>query len=219
MGNKRWKTNVWKRQERIRRKDETAWTTGDGSTEIKRKFARVFEELEPKEDWRKVLIDYIEPFNDDYNFSRPDRRYLESDFYLPDINDGEKIDWLAVAIDTSGSISGKEMNHFISEIKAILGSYDKVKIKLTFCDAQATPFIELEEYRSEDIKPVGGGGTDFCPVFKIIEKEESMPKALLYFTDMEGTFPKDTPQYDTLWISATGRDNKQPFGKLLDYKI
>lgn len=179
---------------------------------------RLFQELEPKENWRKVLEQYIQPYNDDYTFSPVDRRFLETDFMLPDIKEGEKIDWIAVAIDTSGSIGGKEINHFVSEVKAILGSYDKVKIKLTFCDAEASPFVELDEYKPEMIKPVGGGGTDFRPVFNLVAKEQEAPSALVYFTDMYGDFPSKAPGYDTIWISTSDTD-KAPFGKVLDYKI
>lgn len=180
---------------------------------------RMFHEIEPKEDWRKVLMEYVQPFQNDYNFSHPDRRYLEEEFYLPDIKDGEKLDWLAIAIDTSGSIGGSELNSFVSEVKAILSAYDKVKVKLTFCDADATPFIELEEFDLSKIKPKGGGGTDFTPVFDLIKKEDSMPQALLYFTDMMGTFPRNKPTHDTLWLSTSGRTIKPPFGKLLEYEV
>ena len=180
---------------------------------------RLFEEMEPKEDWRKVLMEYIMPYMNDYNFSRPDRRYLDAEFFLPDNQDGEKIDWVAIAVDTSGSISGKELNHFISEIKAILGACDKVKIKLTFCDADATPFVTLEEFDTATIKPVGGGGTSFKPPFDLVKKEDSMPQALLYFTDMMGDFPSKQPDYDVVWISTTSREVKAPFGKQLEYHV
>lgn len=194
---------------------EAAKSKGD----IPASLRRLFDEMKPKEDWRKVLLDYVQPFINDYNLSRPDRRFLEEPFYLPDIKEGEQVDWLAIAIDTSGSISGKEMNSFISEIKAILGSYDKVKIKLTFCDTEATPFLEMDEYDPKNIRPVGGGGTDFRPVFRLIEKEESKPQALLYFTDMYGEFPnKSFSGYDTIWISTTGRETRAPFGTILEYK-
>lgn len=180
---------------------------------------RLLQEMEPKEDWRKVLMDYVQPYMNDYNFQRPDRRFLEEEFFLPDIKEGQYIDWIAVAIDTSGSIGQNEMNHFIAEIKSILGSYDKVKIKLTFCDAEATDFVELDEYDKSKIKPVGGGGTDFKPVFDLIKKEGSAPQALLYFTDMMGDFPSRAPHYDTIWVSTTGRDYKAPFGKQLPYNV
>jgi predicted metal-dependent peptidase len=175
--------------------------------------------MQPKEDWHSVLREYALPFSNDYTFSPVDRRYLEQDFALPSIDDGEKIDWIAIAIDTSGSIGHNELSHFVAEVKSILSSFDKVKAKLTFCDADATLFEDLEAVDINTIQPKGGGGTDFRPVFNLIEKETSSPKAILYFTDLCGTFPKSMPtEYDILWIS-TVKNGKAPFGKILDYDI
>lgn len=180
---------------------------------------RMFKELEPKEDWRQVLLSYVQPYSNDYSFNPTDRRFLDEDFALPDIQMGEKIDWLAIAIDTSGSIQENELNAFISEIRAILGSFDKIKVQLTFCDASASPFVELEEFDKSKIKPTGGGGTDFRPVFELIKKEQSNPVALCYFTDGFGEFPTKKPDYDVIWISTSGNDVTYPFGKKLPYNI
>lgn len=179
---------------------------------------RFFEELEPKEDWRQILLSYVQPFTNDYSFNPTDRRFLSEDFALPDIQSGEKIDWLAVAVDTSGSIGQPELNAFVSEIKAILGSFDKVKVRLTFCDAEASPFVELDEFDIKQIKPVGGGGTDFKPVFDLIKKEQNDPVALIYFTDLMGDFPDKAPDYETLWINTT-LELRAPFGKSLPYNV
>lgn len=179
---------------------------------------RLFKELEPKEDWRQILLQYVQNYWNDYSFNPVDRRFLDEDFALPDIKSGEKIDWIAVAIDTSGSIDDKQINHFVSELKAILSCYDKVKVKLTFCDAETTPFEELEEFDLTKIKPVGGGGTDFRPVFKLIKQENNDPVCLIYFTDLMGEFPSASPLYDTLWIN-TSSDLKPPFGKVVPYEL
>lgn len=181
-------------------------------------FERLFDETQPKEDWRQVLINYIQPYSNDYSFNPVDRRFLDEEFALPDIQQGQQIDWLAVAIDTSGSIGQVELNAFVGEIKAILGSFDKVKIRLTFCDARASEFVELDEYDPAKVKVTGGGGTDFRPVFNLIEKEPTNPVALVYFTDLYGDFPAEAPYYDVIWIN-TSIGQQAPFGKNLNYEI
>lgn len=180
---------------------------------------RFFKDMQPKEDWRNILREFIQPFNDDYSFSPSDRRFLDQDLIIPDIQEGKKLDWIGIAIDTSGSIGDKEMSEFLGEVKGIMSSCDKVKAKLTFCDTVATPFVELEEFDATKIKPEGGGGTDFTPVFKLVKKEEEQPLCLLYFTDGYGSFPKKEPEYPTLWISTELKDEKYPWGKVLQYKI
>lgn len=182
---------------------------------------RMWSDMQPKEDWRNILREYIQPFQNDYAFNPSDRRYLDHDFVLPDIQDGEKIDWIAIAIDTSGSIQGAELDSFIGEVKGILSAYDQVTARLTFCDAAASPFVELKDFDQdkENIKPTGGGGTAFEPVFDLIKKEGNNPLCLLYFTDGFGSFPNSVPEYDCLWITTTGEQVRFPFGHVLKYKI
>ena len=58
-------------------------------------------------------------------------------------------------------------------------------------------------------KLLGGGGTDFREVFEFVE---SLPNInlLIYFSDGEGVFPKNTPYFDTLWI--LNKESEVPFG-------
>ena len=179
---------------------------------------RLYDKLEPKEDWRKILMEYAQRFSNDYSFNPVDRRFLDEDFLLPDIQEGHKLDWLAIAVDTSGSISSRELNAFVAELKGIMQSFDRVKIRLTFCDTVATPFIELEEFDTKQIKPSGGGGTSFKEPFKLVEKLKDNPLALLYFTDLYGDFPSKKPNYNTIWVYSA-EEIKVPFGKVLPYKV
>lgn len=218
--NKKGKTRKEAKEEEAKWKNigKQAMENAKAQGKIPAGLERTFKELEPKEDWRQILLSYVQPFSNDYSFNPTDRRFLEDDFALPDIQQGEKIDWIAIGIDTSGSIGTKELDSFMSEVKSILSAYDKVKVKITFCDAEASPFTELEEFDASKLKVTGGGGTDFRPVFDLIKKEDNEPVALIYFTDMMGTFPGKSPQYDVLWISTSG-DEKAPFGKCLPYAI
>jgi predicted metal-dependent peptidase len=61
---------------------------------------------------------------------------------------------------------------------------------------------------------VGGGGTDFRPVFNRITDDGLKPDAIVYFTDMLGTFPDKDPGYPVIWGDIYGRI-KPPFGDLV----
>ena len=201
--------------ERIKQATEYAKAKQKGSEPAWLK--RLFAETQPKEDWRALLRDYVQAYSGDYSFAPSDRRFSETDFIMPDIQDNLKVDYIAVAIDTSGSIGDKELNAFLGEVRGILGSYDRVSVKLTFCDADASPFVELDEFDKDKIRPTGGGGTDFAPVFELLKKEETEPKCLVYLTDGQGSFPRKAPDYDVIWIS-TEKSSLFPFGRVLDYK-
>ncbi|MFA7097204.1 MAG: VWA-like domain-containing protein, partial [Gammaproteobacteria bacterium] len=46
----------------------------------------------------------------------------------------------------------------------------------------------------------GGGGTSFRPVFEWLEREGRRPDLLVYFTDAQGEFPPQEPDYPVLWL-------------------
>lgn len=62
-----------------------------------------------------------------------------------------------------------------------------------------------------DVTVKGVGGTDFRSVFEFIEKELDSVKLLLYFTDLEGIFPKEAPLYSVKWV--TPKIASTPFGE------
>jgi len=156
--------------------------------------------LQPQLPWRMLLARYMTASSrDDYSYMRPSRR--EGDAILPTLR-GSQID-VVVALDTSGSIRENEMREFVSEIDAIKGQV-RARILLQACDAavcQAGPWIyepwEVFELPA-DLR--GGGGTRFTPVFDWIATESQIPDLLVYFTDAQGEFPKQEPEYPVIWL-------------------
>ena len=59
--------------------------------------------------------------------------------------------------------------------------------------------------------PVGGGGTDFRPVFDWIGRHAPQTRLLLYFTDLRGRFPDTAALYDTVWVCPAAAGTP-PFG-------
>lgn len=64
---------------------------------------------------------------------------------------------------------------------------------------------------------IGGGGTDFRPVFKFVQEEFDDVKLLLYFTDLEGLFPNKSPNYEVKWVSKVVKE--VPFGSLIELNV
>jgi predicted metal-dependent peptidase len=62
-----------------------------------------------------------------------------------------------------------------------------------------------------DIK--GGGATDFRAVFEFVERELEDTKLLLYFSDLDGIFPKNEPNYAVKWVSP--KEANVPFGEVI----
>jgi len=168
---------------------------------LKGSMARLVDHLlQPQLPWRMLLARYMTAVaRDDYSWQRPSRR--EGSAILPNLR-SVHVD-VAIILDTSGSISDREMDEFLAEINAIKGQMG-ARITLHACDealAEDGPWI-YEAW--EDIRMpgsfAGGGGTDFRPAFDWLERQERTPSLLLYFTDADGLFPTHEPSFPVLWL-------------------
>jgi predicted metal-dependent peptidase len=150
--------------------------------------------------WRALLAQYLsQAARDDYTWLRPSRR--EGDVIWPSLrsHSGD----IHVAIDVSGSVTEKDLAEFLGELNALKGT-TPVRITLFACDsglAEGAPwtFEPWDELRLPQ-QFAGGGGTSFTPVFDWIARHSQQPDTLLYFTDADGEFPKEAPNYPVLWL-------------------
>ncbi len=168
----------------------------------------------PRVPWREVLQRFITQIaKDDYTWSRPNKKYMP--MFMPSLY-SESMGEIAVVIDTSGSIDQPTLDAFGSEIKAIVAQTRPCNTIVVYCDADVN---HVDEYApGDDMKFIahGGGGTDFRPPFKLMETRDKPPVALVYLTDMYGTFPKE-PDYPVLWCATS--DVAGPFGETLRIEV
>ena len=166
--------------------------------------------VEPKLPWRELLRNYIQDTTKtEYRMMPPSKRYLHIPIYMPSMK-GEFLE-IAVAVDTSGSISQPELETFVSEMQGIADQFENYRIHVYACDAKVHNYTVVEDY-DEWPKSYGGrGGTDFRPVFKDIEEQGLEISALIYLTDSYGSFPETPPSYPVLWV--INQPNREvPFG-------
>ncbi len=178
--------------------------------------ARMIQEiLSPVLDWREILSRFIlDSVRQDYSWTPPNRRFVHQGIYLPSMRSHDPRE-MVVAVDTSGSISGPELDRFSAELSAIL-DVCTMGAHLIYCDARVngSSFVRREDFPLK-IAFTGGGGTDFRPVFDWVEKHVPQPMCLVYLTDLAcSRFPVQ-PAYPVLW-ACTGRlDSRPPFGRVL----
>lgn len=171
--------------------------------------------LEAQMPWRSLLHQFFnDPKPADVTWRRPNRRFIADGLYMPSrdvTNTGDVV----VVIDTSGSISEKEINEFGSEIKGIHDQLKPNKLTVIYCDAAVNHVDEFGPHDELEFKCIGGGGTDFRPPFTMLEREGIIPKALVYLTDGYGQFPnEDDVEYPVLW-AINNRQVEPPFGQHL----
>lgn len=164
--------------------------------------------------WQRILHNFVSSSvsagTDDLSWSVPARRNPYKDVLLPGTVD-ETVSDIVVAVDTSGSISEKELELFASEI-ASLSRYAE-EITIITCDAEVHEKIKIREatHFLKKLHFSGGGGTDFRPVFDELKK--ARPLCVAFFTDGYGSYPEKKPSYPVLWVMT--KDHKHPpFGKV-----
>lgn len=125
-----------------------------------------------------------------------------------------RLEELVVAIDTSGSCDKETVSRFLAETWKLLSNQEnffrKMNVFFLQCDCviQDVTRIQSREDWLDYAKKVviqGRGGTDFTSVFDYVEKLRRTKqlknlKALLYFTDGDGFYPTQPPDYETAFV-------------------
>ena len=176
--------------------------------------------LEPKIDWREALRDFVSSSmkgKDEFTWRRMNKRHMANDIYMPSM-ENETIGEVIVAIDTSGSIGGKELTEFATELASIcdLVSPDVVRIIWWDADVHGEQVFKPEQYQNiaSLLKPLGGGGTRVSCVSKYINEKKLSAEAVIVFTD--GYVEHDIEWNivpPTLWMITQNRNLDVPVGK------
>jgi len=169
--------------------------------------------LKPKVDWRDVLQRFVVKCRSDQrSWARPNRRFLSQGLYLPSVS-GESLGEIAFAVDCSGSIGQDEINQFASEITTVWQDQRPTKVHVIYFDSEVSHYDEFEQEDEPVVKPHGGGGTAFSPVFRYMADKGIEPVACIFLTDLCCDDFGDAPDYPVLWVST--HDDKAPFGEVV----
>ena len=170
----------------------------------------------PRISWRDYLAHLVsEAARDDYSWARPSRRMIDAGLYLPSLR-SLTIGRLAVALDTSGSMSNEQLSEAAAEMGGLLAQFPGLTLDVIWADSavQARQTFTAADLPLSFECP-GRGGTDFAPVFALLAEDVPGPVALVYFSDLCGSFPESAPDFPVLWIRTVGNESA-PFGVVID---
>ena len=174
--------------------------------------------LEPKVDWREALRDFVSASTkgkDEFTWRRLNKRHMANDIYLPSV-ENETIGEIVVAIDTSGSIGGKELTEFASELASICDLCSPEKVRVLWWDTAVhgeQVFQDNYQNIAGLLKPLGGGGTHVSCVSEYINKESIKAECVIVFTD--GHVERDIAwniSSPTLWMITSNKGFAAPQG-------
>jgi len=180
---------------------------------------RNLEELmQPQVDWRQALRDFVSSTcaGSDYStWRKPKRRLIGQGLYMPS-SYSEQVDELVVAIDTSGSIGGKELSAFLTEVKSVCDTVHPDKVRLLYWDTKVCRDEAYETHELDDLvkstKPAGGGGTSVECVPEYMQKHDIKPQACIVLTDGDLYGGWGTWTTPVLWCILDNKGRKPDVG-------
>lgn len=144
--------------------------------------------------WQKVLRMFCATATEsnlDYTMKRQSKRFGTR----PGTRKEDVLN-LAVAVDTSGSISDQQLVLFFNEIRWIYKN--GVFVTIYECDAEIQKVYKFKGKFTGEVH--GRGGTDLEPVLKAVEGRYD---ALIYFTDFYAPKIEKKYQIPILWVLTT----------------
>lgn len=170
----------------------------------------------PQVPWRDVLREFVSRrARGDYSWSSPNRRLICQGLYLPGLL-SEELGDVVIAVDTSGSVTARQLAVFASEMEGVLETFPGCVLTILYHDSKVQ---HVHRWSPSDgplkLEPKGGGGTDHRPVFEWVERQAGDAPCLICFTDCYTVWPALPPATPTLWACVNNKNARPPFGAVI----
>jgi predicted metal-dependent peptidase len=170
---------------------------------------RHFGELtKPKIDWKRELADFWRSNcagRDDNTWRMPNRRFVGMDILLPSTF-SQRVGRGVIGVDTSGSITGHQINKMLSEVVYVATQVHPEQIDLLYWDSAVARHETYDETNLDTLatstKPAGGGGTSPACVKRYMTDKGLEPEFIIMLTD---GYVDSWPDFDcpVLWVITT----------------
>ena len=155
----------------------------------------------------------------DYTYMRPSRRFIGSGLYMPSLR-SDALGGLAIGFDTSGSMGKEECDQIAAELQAIVDDLQPSFVEVVYCDYAVTHTERFERDELLELRPRGGGGTRFQPVFEHFAETGERYCGMIYFTDMEGNLDEcEEPEMPVIWADIGYSHPREPFGTRVEVPL
>jgi predicted metal-dependent peptidase len=179
----------------------------------------IIEASSDRVDWRdRFRTTFDGTLRSESSWARPNRRFIQRGLYLPGWSRAGA-GRIAFVLDTSGSISARELAVYTSNVLGLLEETGPEVVALLQCDTEVR---RVEYLRADDgfdrIEVAGRGGTLFQPAFDWIADNGFDPRAIIYATDLGCADKPEDPGVPVIWLTpTTGRT--MPFGTVLEVRL
>jgi predicted metal-dependent peptidase len=154
------------------------------------------------------------------SFKRPHRRSgaishaLGQTVILPGKN--RQLDHVIVVFDLSCSVVGdrRMVEDACSELDVILNMFSHPS-RVIFHESQVTADFEASKLVDVLDRLIGGGGTNFIPVYQHLAASEKSIPLVIWITDLFGKHWDAAPPFPIIWLTGHNHDDPPGWGKLI----
>lgn len=176
----------------IKRAKNAAGGYGNTPGDITEQIDLFLKDSKPKISWTKMLRTFCgNAQSADISFTQ---KRISKRFGIRPGNKKDECVRLAVAVDTSGSVSNEEFKEFFNEIRHIWKNGAEVTIIESDCKVCTT----FQYDGKKTVRRDGYGGTHLEPAVKIAQ--DGKFDALIYFTDFDAPKIDNVYNIPTLWV-------------------
>lgn len=156
--------------------------------------------------WYEQLERFMTHFISQGNsWKRPNKRFSHA--YLPTTDKLPAMGGVVIGIDTSGSISSKELGAFAKHINDLIEDCRPEKVFVVYCDSEINRVDEYPIGETPEFYMVGGGGTDMTRICQWVREScDEEVDACVIFTDGWTPYPSKAEMVvPTKWVLTSDR--------------
>ncbi len=179
-----------------------------GRGEIPSGWLRWAEEiLKPKVNWKELLkrkvrgaITIGTSQRLDYSLLKPHRRSETYKPILPPSLQGDFTPRVACVVDTSGSISDRELAQALTEVREVL---EELRVPILVIPCDAVPYEPIKVFTSLQVFQIrlrGGGGTNMVAGIEAALKLKPVPDVVIVLTDGYTPFPEHRYKIPVIFV-------------------
>lgn len=194
---------------------QAAKSSGTMSAALEKIIAEI---IAVKTPWYTILERFMVGYTrGEYTWSRPNRRFAASGYYLPSTGQVQTMGTVVIQIDVSGSISRNELNYYNGHLSRIVEQCQPEKVHVIYTDTDVQRHDEFDCGEEVQLEFYSGGGTDMRSGVTWCDKNGITPDVLITLSDGYTPFPDEDPGFPMIWCLSS--DAVAPVGETIHFSL
>lgn len=170
-----------------------------------------------KTPWYEILERYMtSKTQQDYTWTRPNRRFIGLDLYLPSMGTEPSMGEVVLQIDISGSVSKREIDYYNGHVSRIMKTCNPSKVHVIYTDTAVQHHEVFDQGQEVKLSFYSGGGTHMPAGFDYCAEHGIEPEVFVCLTDGYTDFGEQ-PNYPVVWCISS--EVQAPFGENVHFEM